>query len=107
MPGLADCPRITVDLIDSEAESFDPGEIGVPAVAPALAAAIHSATGLRLRSLPFDLGRAMAAAPPVAPATGESTGETSGATPDDAGEQSLPSAEALDSQQPDAGASDQ
>ena len=107
VPGLADCPRITVDLIDSEAESFDPGEIGVPAVAPALAAAIHSATGLRLRSLPFDLGRAMAAAPPVAPATGESTGETSGATPDDAGEQSLPSAEALDSQQPDAGASDQ
>src|SRR5690606_1184258 len=46
VPGLVDCPRITVDLMDSDGDSFDPGEIGVPAVAPAMAAAFHSATGL-------------------------------------------------------------
>jgi isoquinoline 1-oxidoreductase subunit beta len=98
VPGLADCPRITVDLVDSDGDSFDPGEIGVPAVAPAMAAAFHSATGLALRSLPFDLSSAMRAAPPPAAAT-ETPVDGTGGQPT--------TAEALDSQQPDAGADDQ
>jgi isoquinoline 1-oxidoreductase beta subunit len=101
LPGLAQCPRIRVELVDSDDDSFDPGEIGVPALAPALAAAIHSATGLKLRTLPFDLTRAALAAPePDASAPGAPA-----ATPDAAS--SLPSAAELDSMQPDAGAADQ
>jgi len=53
LPTLADSPRITVELVESSDESFDPGEIGVPAVAPAVANALYSATGLRLRRLPL------------------------------------------------------
>lgn len=53
VPNLANTPEIAVELIDSDAEPFDPGEIGVPAVAPAVANALHSATGLRLRRLPL------------------------------------------------------
>ncbi|WP_340588717.1 molybdopterin cofactor-binding domain-containing protein [Erythrobacter alti] len=53
LPTLADCPEITVELVQSEAEPFDPGEIGVPPVAPAVANAFFSATGLRLRRLPL------------------------------------------------------
>lgn len=53
LPTLADCPEILVELIESDAPPFDPGEIGVPAVAPALANAVHAATGLRLRRLPL------------------------------------------------------
>ena len=53
MPTLEDCPQIVIELIDSEAEPFDPGEIGVPPVAPAVANAFASATGVRLRSLPL------------------------------------------------------
>ena len=53
LPALAACPEIAIDLIDSGEEPFDPGEIGVPAVAPAVANAVFSANGLRLRSLPL------------------------------------------------------
>jgi isoquinoline 1-oxidoreductase beta subunit len=53
MPTLATCPEIVIDLIDSGEEPFDPGEIGVPAVAPAVANAVFSATGVRLRRLPL------------------------------------------------------
>ena len=53
LPSLEDMPEITVDLVQSTDASFDPGEIGVPAVAPAIANALHSATGLRLRRLPL------------------------------------------------------
>lgn len=53
IPALADTPDITIDLIESDAPAFDPGEIGVPAVAPAIANALYSATGLRLRRLPL------------------------------------------------------
>jgi isoquinoline 1-oxidoreductase subunit beta len=99
LPGLGDCPRIRVELIESEGDSFDPGEIGVPALAPALAAAIHSATGLKLRTLPFDLTRAVLAAPVDAPAP-----VTPGAPAAPDAASSLPSAAELDSMQPDAGA---
>jgi isoquinoline 1-oxidoreductase subunit beta len=53
LPTLADSPEITIDLIDSDAEPFDPGELSVAPVAPAIANALFSATGLRLRRLPL------------------------------------------------------
>lgn len=53
IPTLADSPEITVDLIESDAEPFDPGELAVAPVAPAIANALFSATGLRLRRLPL------------------------------------------------------
>ncbi len=53
LPMLSDVPELVVELIDSTEEPVDPGEIGVPAVAPAIANALFSASGLRLRSLPL------------------------------------------------------
>lgn len=53
LPLLADCPEIDVEFIDSDAAPFDPGELGVAAVAPAVANAVFSASGVRLRSLPL------------------------------------------------------
>ena len=53
LPLLADCPAITVDFIESDAQPADPGELGVAAVAPAIANALFSATGLRFRKLPL------------------------------------------------------
>lgn len=53
LPRLADAPEIEVDFLASEAEPFDPGELGGAVAAPAIANALHSATGLRLRRLPL------------------------------------------------------
>ena len=53
LPTLADSPQISIDLIESNAEPFDPGELAVAPVAPAIANALFSATGLRLRRLPL------------------------------------------------------
>lgn len=53
LPTLADCPEIVIELIDSEDPPFDPGEIAVAPVAPAVANALFSASGLRLRRLPL------------------------------------------------------
>jgi isoquinoline 1-oxidoreductase beta subunit len=53
LPVLADCPSVDVDFIRSEAPSADPGELGVAAVGPAVANALFSATGVRLRQLPL------------------------------------------------------
>lgn len=53
LPVLADAPEIAVDFVASDAEPFDPGELGVAVAAPAIANALHSATGLRLRRLPL------------------------------------------------------
>ncbi len=53
LPLLADCPEIVVEFVDSEEEPADPGELGVAAVAPALANALFSATGVRFRRLPL------------------------------------------------------
>ena len=53
LPLLADCPEIAVEFIDSREEPADPGELGVAVVAPAIANALFSATGLRFRRLPL------------------------------------------------------
>jgi isoquinoline 1-oxidoreductase beta subunit len=53
LPTLADSPEISVELIESNAAPFDPGELAVAPVAPAIANALFSATGLRLRRLPL------------------------------------------------------
>lgn len=53
LPTLADCPAMDVEFIESREDPADPGELGVAAIAPALANALFSATGLRLRRLPF------------------------------------------------------
>ena len=53
LPVLADCPAIEVDLVDSDADPVDPGELGVAVAAPAIANALFSATGLRFRKLPL------------------------------------------------------
>ncbi|HEY5666029.1 MAG TPA: molybdopterin cofactor-binding domain-containing protein [Gammaproteobacteria bacterium] len=50
---LATAPRIRVDFIDSDAELGGLGEPGVPPVAPAVANALFSLTGERLRTLPL------------------------------------------------------
>ncbi len=51
--GLTDCPDIAIDFIDSEAPPADPGELGAIVAPPAIANALFSATGLRLRRLPL------------------------------------------------------
>jgi isoquinoline 1-oxidoreductase beta subunit len=53
LPLLADCPEIEVEFIDGEADPFDPGELGVAAVVPAIANALYAAGGTRARSLPL------------------------------------------------------
>ncbi|OQW41554.1 MAG: aldehyde oxidase [Proteobacteria bacterium SG_bin5] len=53
LPTLADTPDITVELIRSDAEPGGVSELAVPPVAPAIANALHAATGFRLRALPF------------------------------------------------------
>ncbi|MFD2578117.1 molybdopterin cofactor-binding domain-containing protein [Novosphingobium colocasiae] len=53
LPGLGECPEIAVDFIDSADDPVDPGELGVAAVAPAIANALFSATGVRYRRLPL------------------------------------------------------
>lgn len=53
LPLLADCPKVDVAFASSTADPFDPGELGMVAVAPAIANALFSATGLRFRRLPL------------------------------------------------------
>ncbi|EAQ28936.1 probable transmembrane isoquinoline 1-oxidoreductase (beta subunit) oxidoreductase protein [Erythrobacter sp. NAP1] len=53
LPRLADCPEIDVDFLPSEAAPADPGELGTVVAPPAIANALFSATGLRLRRLPL------------------------------------------------------
>jgi isoquinoline 1-oxidoreductase subunit beta len=53
LPVLADCPTMDVEFVRSDAAAFDSGELGVAAVAPAVANALFSATGVRLRQLPL------------------------------------------------------
>ena len=53
LPLLANTPEIAVGFVQSDAPSADPGELGVAAIAPAIANALHSATGIRFRKLPL------------------------------------------------------
>jgi isoquinoline 1-oxidoreductase beta subunit len=53
LPLLADCPKIDVAFAASDAEPFDPGELGMVAVAPAIGNALFSASGTRFRRLPL------------------------------------------------------
>ncbi len=50
---MAECPQFETVIINSGAPLGGIGEVGVPPIAPALGNAIFSATGKRLRSLPF------------------------------------------------------
>lgn len=52
---LAETPAIEVALIESEAEPGGVGEPGVPPLAPALANALSTLTGRRIRQLPIRL----------------------------------------------------
>ncbi len=53
LPRLSEIPSIQVEFIRSEEEPMGVEEIGVPAVAPAIANALFSATGVRFRQLPL------------------------------------------------------
>ena len=50
---LADAPRISVELIRSDAHLGGLGEPGIPPIAAAVTNAIFAATGIRVRSLPI------------------------------------------------------
>ena len=53
LPKLADIPEITVEFIRNDEAPGGVSELGVPAVAPAVANALSSAAGIRLRELPL------------------------------------------------------
>jgi isoquinoline 1-oxidoreductase subunit beta len=53
LPQLADVPEISVEFIPSDEAPGGVTELGVPAVAPAIANALFSAAGVRLRELPL------------------------------------------------------
>jgi isoquinoline 1-oxidoreductase beta subunit len=55
LPKLKDMPQIEVELIASNETPGGVAELAVPVAAPAIANAIFSATGKRLRSLPLSL----------------------------------------------------
>lgn len=54
IPPLADAPEIVVQVVRSAAAPGAVGDIGVPAVAPAIANALRAASGTRYRSLPLN-----------------------------------------------------
>lgn len=53
LPGLAQMPQIDIEIIDSDRPAGGVGETGVPVVAPAIANALYTMTGQRLRRLPL------------------------------------------------------
>jgi isoquinoline 1-oxidoreductase len=59
VPRFSDVPAIEVVLVDRPAErSTGAGETPIIAVAPAVASAVHSETGVRCRTLPLQLEHA-------------------------------------------------
>ncbi|MFN3943765.1 MAG: molybdopterin cofactor-binding domain-containing protein [Allosphingosinicella sp.] len=56
LPTLADTPDITIELIESDEDPGGVTELAVPPVAPAMANALYSLTGTRLRDLPLVIG---------------------------------------------------
>jgi isoquinoline 1-oxidoreductase beta subunit len=55
LPQLTDTPEMTIELIPSSAPASDAWDVGVPPVAPAIAAALFSGSGQRYRTLPLSL----------------------------------------------------
>lgn len=53
LPRLADSPEIMIEIVESDADPGGVSELAVPVVAPAIANALHAATGRRYRSLPL------------------------------------------------------
>lgn len=53
LPRLAQCPEIIVEFVESDRPSGGVGELGVPVVAPAIANALFTATGRRIRNIPL------------------------------------------------------
>ncbi|MFO6446285.1 molybdopterin cofactor-binding domain-containing protein [Erythrobacter sp. NE805] len=53
LPTLADCPEMRIEFLASDGAPADPGELGAVVAPPAIANALFSATGLRLRRLPL------------------------------------------------------
>ena len=56
LPRLRSTPQIEVAFVPGSAAAFDPGELGVGVVAPAVANAVFAATGTRIRTLPLTRG---------------------------------------------------
>jgi isoquinoline 1-oxidoreductase beta subunit len=54
LPRLGDAPQIIVDVIPSSDPPGGVSGLGTTVLAPAVANAVHAATGKRMRSLPFD-----------------------------------------------------
>jgi isoquinoline 1-oxidoreductase beta subunit len=54
LPRLADTPQIIVEIIPSSDTPGGISGLGTTVLAPAVANAIHAATGKRMRSVPFD-----------------------------------------------------
>ncbi|CAM3374856.1 molybdopterin cofactor-binding domain-containing protein [Methylobacterium mesophilicum] len=52
---MSEMPQVAVHIVPSQAAPTGIGEPGVPVLAPAIANAVFSATGQRLRALPLDL----------------------------------------------------
>jgi isoquinoline 1-oxidoreductase beta subunit len=53
LPTLSTAPEITLEVIASDADPGGVSDLGIPAVAPAVANALRAATGARLRSIPL------------------------------------------------------
>ena len=53
LPILADAPEVTVELIASDEEAGGVSDLGMVAVAPAVANALRAASGTRMRGLPL------------------------------------------------------
>lgn len=51
---LSQMPRIEVEIVESDRAPQGCGEVALPPVAPAVAAALHEATGTRLRTMPLE-----------------------------------------------------
>ena len=54
LPRLGDIPQIHVEIIPSSDSPGGVSGLGTTVLAPAVANALHAATGKRMRSLPFD-----------------------------------------------------
>ncbi len=56
LPILRDAPEVTVELLDSDEAPGGVTELAVPTAAPAVANALFSLSGTRLRTLPLVVG---------------------------------------------------